>query len=261
MSLVSYWDEKAFRPAESKYSKIGSKRRFGVELEYHECPRSETTMRAIRDQVIFGAKADCSVRAGEFVSPPLYGDEGIKECEIFGQVATENNFGVGSGAGYHLHLDMTNESIDSLKRIALAYHYSKDFWLGVVPSHRRDFTYSMPHRYNRRQVLEVKDSYQHIQFCSRHTRYSWVNWQAYTRHKTLEIRHHETVKDSPSIVNWIIAHTRFCDAMSEMGIGRITRIFGRKKPESILREVRAIIRAPEVSDHLKNRFVQFSNAA
>lgn len=247
------WDRGRFAPETATYNKIGSERRFGVELEYNEVPES---VYDLEGSTVFGAKEDCSVEGGEFDSPILYGDQGLDEVHKFCGLADEYGFGVGRGAGYHLHLDMTNENADGLKRIALGYHYTKDLWLGCVPRERRHFTYSKPHEWGRRSVLangSVSDFYD---FACREDRYQWVNVYAYTSHKTFEIRCHESSIDGDTVALWAIAHTRFCDAMSEMGVGKITRVFGNKKPTETFREMRAILQNPLVSEHLKKRYSQ-----
>jgi hypothetical protein len=152
---------------------------------------------------------------------------------------------------------MTNETGDGLKRIALAYHYTKDLWLGVVPNYRRAFMYSKPHTYRRGDVLAWRNRSDVRDFADS-DRYSWVNWVAYNQHSTVEIRCHETTTCGLTVNNWVVAHTRFCDAMSELGVGKITRVFGNKKPAEIMREMRVIIREPSISRHLASRFNRFN---
>jgi hypothetical protein len=46
--------------------------------------------------------------------------------------------------------------------------------------------------------------------------------------------------------------------MAEMGVGKITRIFGNKKPTETFREMRAILQNPQVSDHLSKRYTSLN---
>lgn len=249
------WERGHFGPSAPTYSKIGSERRFGVELEYNDLPDEALDL---QDKTVFGAKEDCSVDGGEFDSPILYGDQGLDAVTEFCGHADRLNFRAGRGAGYHLHLDMTNETHDGLKRIALGYHYTKNLWLGSVPSWRRNFTYSRPHNWGRRDVLAWDDTDTARQFFGRLDRYLWLNMYSYCCHRTFEVRCHESLNDGFAVNAWVIAHTRFSDAMSELGVGKITRTFGNKKPDDLMREVRAVIQCPEVSEHLKKRYNEFN---
>jgi hypothetical protein len=244
------WGATTFAPDVVTYDKIGSRRRFGVELEYQTITDSWTNLEG---ETVFGAKEDCSVNGGEFVSPILYGDQGLACVDKFCQLAEANDFDAGIGAGYHLHLDMTKESMESLKQIALAYHYTKDLWLSMIPEVRRNYTYSENHSWTRQDLLSCQDNDGWRNFYQRQNRYHWMNVYAYHSHKTFEIRCHEGVNDSKSVNDWAIAHTRFADAMSETSVGRITRTLGSKKITELFRELRAIIRDDSVSEHLKQR--------
>lgn len=256
MYIDQGWNRGTFSPLETTYTAIGSERRFGVELEYNWLPEDVFDLES---ETIFGAKEDCTVNGGEFDSPILYGDQGLDEVTSFCNHADSGKFEAGNGAGYHLHLDMTDETVDSLKKMALAYHYTHKLWIGVVPSNRREFTYSNPHRYGRRDVLGWDTLSDFREMLGRLNRYTWVNWAAYRSHKTVEIRCHESTTDAKTVTNWIIAHTRFCDAMKDSTLGRITRHLGNKKPSDLLRELRAIIQCPDVSGHLSDRYKEFNN--
>lgn len=255
MHIDEGWEQGVFNPSVTTYADIGSERRFGVELEYNDLPEDVFDL---EDETCFGAKEDCTVDGGEFDSPILYGDQGLGVVKYFCNMADENNFEVGRCAGYHLHLDMTDETVDTLKKLALAYHYTHKLWVGMVPANRRDFTYSRPHSYTRGHVLNWDDLSDFRNALSRLDRYSWVNWTAYYQHKTVEIRCHESTTDAKTVTNWIIAHTRFCDAMKDSSVGRITRHLGNKKPADLLRELRSIIQCPDVSGHLSDRYKQFN---
>ena len=248
------WSSKEFSPESPKYTEVGSKRCFGVELEFNTLSDNATDVEAIST---FGAKYDCTVRGGEFYSPILFGDEGLTEVDKLCDFAVNNDWEAGRTAGYHLHLDMRGETIDQLKTIALGYHYTKAFWLGSVPSYRRSNEYSHNTRWGRSDLMSVRDKWDLREMSD--TRYNWLNTYAYEDHQTFEVRCHEGVEAAFPVVAWVIAHTRFADAMSELSVGKITRMFGRKKPNEIFREIRAILREPAVSEHLRDRYNQFSN--
>ena len=105
------WDEWEFRvfPPVGNFVEIGSRRRFGVELETSKCPDHED----IRDDTCFGCKEDGSIDGKEFISPPLSSDRGLEAIRHFCEVAQK--FEVDKKCGFHLHLDMTGESVESVK--------------------------------------------------------------------------------------------------------------------------------------------------
>jgi len=249
------WGATRFAPATPTYDRIGSKRRFGVELEYNEIPNDYDYLEG---RTVFGAKEDCSVDGGEFVSPILYADQGLEAVDEFCRLADSRGFDAGSGAGFHLHLDMTNETTDSLKRIALGYHYTHKMWMSMIPSNRREYTYSRSHSWGRSNIMPIENSAQWGNFYNRQDRYDWCNIYAYGQHRTFEIRCHEGVNDSKSVNDWVVAHARFADAMSETSVGRITRTLGNKKITELFRELRAIIKDDSISEHLKGRHRRYS---
>jgi len=256
MPSIDYgYDAGTFAPTSPTYNRIGSERCFGIELEYNDISRDWEDM---ENCSIFGAKEDCSVSGGEFYSPILYGDQGLAAVDEFCQAAESKDFDAGTGAGYHIHLDMRNESAETLKRIALGYHYNKMLWLGMVPRRRREYTYSKSHNWVRSDVVGFESMRDVDQFVRDKDRYHWFNTHAYYSHKTFEIRCHEGVNDAKSVNSWAIAHTRFADAMAAMSVGKITRMFGRKDVKVLFRELVAIVKDAEVTDHLRNRYRQYN---
>ncbi len=245
------WEPACF-DVETSYDRIGSKRCFGVELEFDDLP---CDVLDIQGDTVFGAKEDCSVDGGEFDSPILYGDKGLEACEEFCDLT--DSFETGMKAGYHLHLDLRNEKLECLKRIALGYHYTHKLWASFVPSHRRRTEYSIPHNHSRKEALAIKNMEDFRDFASNCDRYVWSNWYAWHDHRTLEIRSHESTTCKASVTNWIIAHARFMDAMAESSVGRITRTLGDKDVNNLFREFRAIIHCPDISEHFKRRYHDF----
>lgn len=256
MNIDHEWNSKPFAPTNPTYNRIGSKRRFGVELEYQDLPGNYIDL---EDYSVFGAKDDPSVEGGEFDSPVLYGDQGLDECTKFCDFTRDHGFEVGQGAGFHLHVDLTDEPVNKIKRLALAYHYTMNLWYNMCDPCRRDYTYCQRHRYNRQRVLDVKEHEGFNTFIRSVDRYEWLNWKAYWYHKTFEIRCHETTDDSRDVCSWVTAHTCFADAMLDMGIGKITRVFARKTDKEMFRELRHILRNPDVSGHLSSRYRRFNH--
>lgn len=247
------WGSKHFNGTATDYKRIGSKRKFGVELEFNDLPES---VYDAEGKTVFGAKEDYSVYGGEFYSPILYGDDGLVECEKLCDLADEQDWAVGNGAGYHLHCDMREESAARFKSTVLAYHYTYKFWKNTVSRNRRRNSYCPQHRFTHTDVNNIEETRGACEnFAGNYDRYAWMNVASYNDHGTFELRLHEGTKAKPDVVNWIIAHTRFIDAASNMSVGQVTRVFGGNKTiADMFREIRVMLAAPETSDHLAKRY-------
>ena len=247
------WSSKTFRPSQPTYDRIGSTRKFGVELEFDGIA---SDYEDLETNTLFGAKEDCSVDGGEFDSPILYGDQGLAECENLLDLMEGSDWFPGSQSGYHLHCDVGDESAARYKSIALAYHYTYGFWKGTVTRGRRNNTYCKSHVYRVSDIRNIGDTTNSIRsFTDSYDRYAWCNVASYGTHGTIELRIHEGTKSHKDVVNWAIAHTRFIDAAADMSTGQITRTFGGTKTASeLFREIRVMIAEPVVSEHLATKF-------
>ena len=242
------WDQDFSWSGCNEFDKIGSSRKFGIELEISECD-------GYKDWAKFdgwGAKTDGSVDDGmEFVSPPMYGNDGYNSVTNFCGRLNDNGCDVNSDCGFHLHIDLTDCNDNQLKSIALAYHYTREFWNQCVSEERRDTYYaqlssnsqhwSLDH-WNRDKILGSRN------VPSANGRYVWCNWQAYHAHKTVEIRSHEPTTDAKTVLNWVKAHTRFVDYVKTLTVGNVTRIFGSEKLDVIFREMKFIFQDVELSE-------------
>jgi hypothetical protein len=202
------WEVGAFDVAEPSYKKIRSTRKYGLELETSDCPN----YRSLRGHTMFGAKFDCSVHGMEFISPVLYGDEGLAAVEEFCAHADRLDFDVDSDCGYHLHIDMRGEDYESLKAVAYAYHKADAAWRLLVDSFRaNDCGYCRRPEYRRRDLERVLDKGSMDCFCDRQDRYSLCNLNAYSKFGSFEIRLHQGSLEARAVCNWIKAHLRFVD--------------------------------------------------
>jgi hypothetical protein len=202
---LNVWNPTPMDVAIANYGVIGSKRKFGVEIETATC----AGYRTLRNNTLFGAKYDCSISGMEFISPILYGDEGLAEIERFCDNAREQGWSVDSDCGLHIHLDMRDENADSLKSIAYAYLLTDKAWRKLADPFRADnCTYCRPSTRTRGNVERAHDW---RDYCDSQNRYELCNLTAYNRHGTYEIRLYQGSIDKAEICNWIKIHTRFCD--------------------------------------------------
>jgi hypothetical protein len=210
------WDSRHFHVATPTYVEIRSTRKFGIELETSECGDYFD----LDGETKFGCKEDGSIDGKEFVSPVLYGDEGLSEIRRFCRLA--RNFKVDGKCGFHAHLDMGDLTVAQLKAVAYAYHKTYAIWAAFVADSRRSNHYCGAHDYDRSGLSAIADSDDWRSFCNR-DRYVWCNVAAYNEHKSIEIRLHSATLEPEKIVNWIKAHVRFIDVVKDMTFGQIER--------------------------------------
>ncbi len=196
-----------------EYTDIKSKRKFGVELETSEFGDSVDWV----ENLGWGAVEDGSISGAEFVSPPLYGDDGLKSirevCNNF------TNCVVDTHCGYHLHVDLSDTNASDRKSIDYAYHLSKPVWAKFVADRRIRGTYSDF------DLVDIADVVNATDYTAGGGRYGWINWHSFNRYGTLEIRAHEGTTDYDGITNWVKAHTRFVDYVKNFHCDRLEELF------------------------------------
>jgi hypothetical protein len=202
-----------------RFERIKSARRFGIELETHQCDGYES----IRDKSVFGAKDDGSIDGKEFISPPMSGDEGLEHVETFCRLA--RSWEVDKCCGFHVHLDMTGETLDALKSIVTAYAATEDVWSLFVAGSRRENSYCARLDHDPSDLLHLCSLAEFGRFASGVSRYMWFNIAAYNGHRTFEIRLHGGTLDVRKITNWVKAHVRFADWASSRSREDIRRAF------------------------------------
>jgi hypothetical protein len=220
---LNVWEPTPMDVSFATYEKIGSKRKFGVEIETAECPR----YRNLKGQNLFGAKFDCSISGMEFISPILYGDEGLAEIEKICDQAAERGWVVDSDCGLHIHLDMRGESVAALKSVAYAYILTDKVWRKLADSYRADnCTYCRAPGGSRARIESTSDTMESWEnYCNRQDRYELCNLNAFTRHGTYEIRLYQGSIDKAEITNWIKIHTRFIDWAATKTIAELDAYF------------------------------------
>jgi len=187
-----------------EYTRIGSKRRYGVEIETHACYQYSDLF----GTVAFEAKEDGSIAGMEFASTILYGDAGLAEIESLCKFGKDHRWVVNGSCGLHIHLDVSNEKTEQLKAIALAYYLTYHAWLKFVCDTRISNSFCAQHRTDM-QSLENITSF--TKFARLQCRYEWFNFAAYGKYKTFEVRLHQGSIDAEEICNWIRIHAIFMD--------------------------------------------------
>lgn len=217
-----YWRPKPFDVSFATYQRIGSKRKFGVEIETSRCNRCEE----LYGLTNFGCKDDPTVSGSEFDSPILYGDEGLNHINTFLTLAAQRSWEVNRDCGCHTHYDMRDESNEHLYRITYAYRWTYRMWKRCVPSNRRRSSYCHPMNYSPADVVQhYNDGREFENFVTGNDRYDYFNTTAYREHQTFEIRLLEGSLDSNVICNWITVHCRFMDCVKNLSFLELKRLF------------------------------------
>lgn len=213
------WNNKGFYIESPSYTNIGSFRKFGVEIETSSCPGYID----IKHETVFGCKPDGSVDGMEFISPVLYGDAGLAEIRRICDHAHRLEWKIDSSCGLHLHVDLSSESDENCFKVAHAYAYTYDFWTSFISNARKSNYYCTKHFYNGASFAGYTDFTDWCENVVRGERYSWINWDAYLRLQTIELRHHSATLNGNKICNWVKAHTRFIDKVILSSKGQIVR--------------------------------------
>ncbi len=228
-----------------EFDKIGSKRKFGVELESFDDAKYTDWIH----DTDWGAKPDGSTRGMEFVSPPMWGNDGYDNVMDFCEQATNDGVRANDDCGFHLHIDLSDTNSEKRKALALAYHYTQELWADFIVKDRRDTyyaAYSSGSRHNCGDSWDEKSILDGSEHPKGTPRYLWVNWGAYEKFGTVEIRSHEPTFDGTTVINWIKAHTLFVDFVINLSVGEVTRIF---KNSDILTKIFREMWPTDLADH------------
>ena len=245
------WDEDTFYCHSPTYDKIGSTRRFGIELETSECPNYQS----LSGETIFGCKSDPSIEGKEFVSPILYADQGLEAIDRFCTNARKWHWRINRYCGYHVHLDISHESWESLRSIAYAYGCTQELWTQFVSDSRIRNSFCGSLNYESSRIVEIHNATDWDYFVGQRDRFDFINWRAYFAHSSVEIRLHDATLDVNKICNWIKIHARFIDAVSKMSLDELTNKFNCAINHQFANL--ADIIGPELTDYYADRAESF----
>lgn len=244
-----WWQPKPFDVSLATYNRIGSKRKFGIEIETSRCDSRNEVSGATK----FGCKDDCTISGCEFDSPILYGDEGLTHIEDFLTLAADRDWRVDSSCGCHTHYDMRDESDEQLYHIAYAYAFTARIWRRCVPPSMQDRSYCRPFRV---RAADIKATYdrgtEFRRFADNSERYVHINFNAYGDHTTFEIRLLEGTLDPEVICPWITLHCRFIDAVKDMAFEDLRELFNHT-PRRKFRSFVDLIGDTDLTDWVANR--------
>jgi hypothetical protein len=202
-------------------------RRFGVELECFYPYASENSTSDI-SRLGWTVGEDCSIRpqrnhsAVELRSPPLFGNDGVKNLLAVCEITKAKKYKVNKTCGFHCHIDCSGLEWYNIKNIVTTWLNIQDYIFRLVPSSRhtcgfckktspdiltRGLTkaksevefarvYHNSPYWNERNIAALKEDKNHGD------RYQALNVQSYWYRNTIEFRLHSGTTQFTKIVNW-----------------------------------------------------------
>ena len=201
------------------YNKIGSTRKFGVEIETSLCGGYEV----LKGRTVFGAKHDPTISGLEFDSPVLYGDVGFEHIRELSDFADRNDWEADEDCGCHTHFDMRGETEDQLWATLYAYTLTYPLWSAAVSPERRRNSYCRQPCRSLGDIANAADESESFWYYAAHEseRYDYLNVVAYDDHNTFEVRLLDGTLDADTICNWVALHARFIDRVHNMSFADI----------------------------------------
>lgn len=190
---------------------LGLRRKFGVELEliFPSSVGTGAVRAALADAGVtdWDVKYDGSLRGNglEVVSPPLTGEAGLREIDAVCAALTAIGATVNQSCGLHVHHDISDLTIDDVKRVARGWKANANLIDGLVAPSRRAHG-------STQYCAGLNDSdMNQIESCTtisdlRHLsigRYRSLNLTAYGRYGTIEIRQHQGTCNAEKIKTWV----------------------------------------------------------
>lgn len=253
--MPRYWESKQM-PMGGKYGKVGSNRTFGIELEVSVAYDYDR----LHDETPFGVKRDGSVSGDslEFVSPILHGNAGLEALDNLLAFADSRKWLIDETCGFHLHMGAENLSEAQLKIVALGYALTEKLWACFIPASREVSRYC-----GRLPATCLATIYADSPFLSvvrNQSRYTWINFNAYYTHRTLEVRSHAGTLDATAIKNWVRAHLRFVDAVSIMTRVAVQSMFAGKSVLTQYREIESLFNSRDLSEYYRRAAMRHDKA-
>lgn len=193
--------------------------KFGIEIEAYNCDK-EKLARELRDAGITVAVegynhmtrehwklvTDSSLQGNntfELVSPILVGEAGLKELEKVCWVLDLCGAKINDSCGLHVHLDAEGFSMNTWKNLALTYKHLENLIDAFMPGARRNNTYCKSLSHVSDEKIKLARTIDDLRDVFNRDRYHKVNFEAYSRHKTVEFRQHSGTTNFTKMENWV----------------------------------------------------------
>ena len=193
--------------------------KFGIEIEAYNC-NMERLARELREAGIRVAVegynhttrdhwklvTDSSLQGNntfELVSPILAGENGLKELETVCWVLDICDAKVNDSCGFHVHMDAAAFSCACCKKPPEPYKHLEHLIDAFMPRARRNNTYCKSLSGVSDERIKAVRTIDDLQEVFNNDRYHKVNFEAYSRHRTVEFRQHSGTTNFTKMENWI----------------------------------------------------------
>lgn len=216
-------------------------RTFGIELEIYGATRARlieefriqglilvgdtynhstsTNWKIVSDSSISGDNSN------EIVSPVLLGVDGIEQLKKATIALNKAGAKVNNTCGFHVHLGITDLSLDNIKNLALSHIELENTFDSIVPDSRRGnkntYCKSLTSiaTTKRLAIEKIKNASSISNLMNViSTRYVKLNLQAYTRQGTVEFRQHSGTTTFSKIKSWILICARLIEYTKQNGL-------------------------------------------
>ena len=209
-------------PTQFIFSPIPFSKRFGIEIEAYGIDRRRVATALHQAGINCNAEyynhntrmewkvvTDASLSGTdtfELVSPILQGEEGLEQVRIVSEVLIRLGAKINRSCGLHVHFDAANMDLTNWKRLISNYAGLESTIDSMMPQSRRGDTNTYCRSMkiaNLRSKIESARTLDQLRNIFPN-RYSKINTQAFSRHRTIEFRQHSGTFESEKIINWIV---------------------------------------------------------
>jgi hypothetical protein len=169
----------------------------------------------------------------EIVSPILYGESGMADLKKAVTAMKEAGFTVNTTTGTHVHFGIADQPLKQIKAFAkfyMRYEHIVDWMVGksrrgnsngMLKSHSNGQKWTMDSRF--RDVNQARTVRDIASACSYGDRYYKLNFAAYSRQTTMEVRHFGGSLNATKIENWILLLDAMWRSCAIHTVGSLTK--------------------------------------
>jgi hypothetical protein len=247
-------------------AKFDRSRKFGVEMEAYGAEPARVAEELTRAGVPCRAEtynhttrahwkvvSDGSIRGErpfELVSPPMQGEDGLRQIRTVCAVLEALNVKVNRSTGLHVHHDAADLDLSALKAVVTMWWKYEDVILYFLPPSRRNNYYCAPamprggvcgYRWQPvngdpvvgwKLAMDSIANREDLRGFMVNQRYCAVNFDSLWRHGTVEFRAHSGTTSADKIVAWVVLTQWMITRSKESGCRVSARMTGRWADES-----------------------------
>jgi hypothetical protein len=197
------------------------------DAEYIEIDDADEILKNDDDlKTTWRAKGDGSLNNGiEFISKAINGDLLLSEIKTATQKISNMGLIVNKNCGFHIHIDARDLKENDLKKVYVVYTTFEKEFLKMVAKSRLNNHYC--------QKLEKDyfnlDKPSFIEKFVNGGRYKTINFNAYSKHKTIEIRIHQGTLNADKIQKWILLNLCLFEFALKSDLKRLLNLKGGTK--------------------------------